>query len=152
MCNQPTSHQPTKVFSITPTLPLPHCHIFVTLPICKSWESSRPKRLGTMECECWSIAAMKVLLLKWIIIHVGSTLTTTPSWTMLANMWIRLVCSYSIATLPHSLQIYHSLVRHWTYRVLKCWHHKNDFSEIVGFIRLFSSTYLKIFHTKKMTL
>ena len=33
-------------------------------------------------------------------------------------------------------------------RVLKWWRHENDFSKIMGFIRLFGTTYLKSFHTQ----
>ena len=33
---------------------------------------------------------------------------------------------------------------------LKWWHHKNDFSEIMGFILFFWTTYLKIVHTQKI--
>ena len=38
-------------------------------------------------------------------------------------------------------------VRFDSNKVLKWWHHKNDFSEIMGFIRLFGTTYLKTVHT-----
>ena len=41
---------------------------------------------------------------------------------------------------------------HFPYRVLKLWHHKNDFSEIMGFIRLFRTTYLKKVHMQKLAL
>ena len=34
-------------------------------------------------------------------------------------------------------------------RVLKWWHHKSDFSEIMRFIRLFRTTFLKKLHTQK---
>ena len=37
----------------------------------------------------------------------------------------------------------------WCNRVLKWWRHKNDFSEIMGFIRLFGRTYRKKVHTPK---
>ena len=33
-----------------------------------------------------------------------------------------------------------------SYRVPKWWHHKNDFSEIMGFIQLFGTTYLTKVH------
>ena len=34
-------------------------------------------------------------------------------------------------------------------RVLKWWRHKNDISEIMGFIQLIRTTYLKKVHTQK---
>ena len=36
-----------------------------------------------------------------------------------------------------------------TTRVLKLWHHKNDLSEIMSFIRLSGITYLKKVHMQK---
>ena len=36
------------------------------------------------------------------------------------------------------------------HRVPKWWHHKNDFSEIMGFIQLFGTTYLKKVHTQNI--
>ena len=39
----------------------------------------------------------------------------------------------------------HLLSRYWG---LRWWRHKNDFSEIMGFIRLFGTTYLKKVHTQ----
>ena len=46
-------------------------------------------------------------------------------------------------------QLHHQLVTD-SNRVLKWWRHKNDFSEIMGFIQLFGTTYLKKVHTRNI--
>ena len=89
---------------------------------------------GKLMMWYWRVLQMDCFFVETeLLIWAETKIINTIYYILLSRILLNISCSLAIS-----------------YRVLNWWHHKNDSSEIMGFIHLFRTTYLKKVHTQNI--